>query len=53
MGHRFNMMWMQGQTCDGNSMSIINAEEPDFLTFIDQNNINLFSSSTISPPFGD
>lgn len=48
----FNLIWMQGQTCDGNTMSIIDAENPDFLTFLEQNNINLLYHPTLSPIFG-
>jgi len=51
--HKFNLIWMQGQTCDGNSMSVINATNPDFLTFLEQNNINLLYMPTISPIFGE
>lgn len=50
--HKFNLIWMQGQTCDGNSMSVINSTKPDFFTFLEQNNINLLYMPTISPPFG-
>jgi len=53
MAHKFNLVWMQGQTCDGNTMSIINATEPDFFTFLEQNNINLVYHPTIHPAFGE
>ncbi|MFH0874655.1 MAG: hydrogenase [archaeon] len=47
-----NLIWMQGQTCDGDSMSVFDAERPDFLTFLKRNNINLLYHPTISPVFG-
>jgi len=49
----FNLIWMQGQTCDGDSMSVINATEPDFLGFLERNKINLIYHPTLSPVFGD
>lgn len=49
----FNLIWMQGQTCDGDSMSVINATEPDFLEFLRRNKINLLYHPTLSPEFGD
>jgi uptake hydrogenase small subunit len=51
--HKFNLIWMQGQTCDGNSMAVVNAINPDFFTFLEQNNINLLYMPTISPEFGE
>lgn len=49
----FNMIWMQGQSCDGDSMSIIDATEPNFLEFLERNKINLLYHPTISPAYGD
>ena len=49
----FNLIWMQGQTCAGDSMSVINATEPDFLGFLERNKINLLYHPTLSPVFGD
>lgn len=51
--HKFNLIWMQGSTCDGNSMSILDAEEPDFFTFLEKNNIVLLYHPTISPEFAE
>ena len=48
-----NLLWMQGQTCDGDSMSVVDAENPDFITFLERNNINLLYHPTLSPIFGD
>ncbi len=48
----FNLMWMQGQTCDGDSMSVVDATSPDFLDFLKNNKINLLYHPTISPQFG-
>lgn len=50
---QFNLIWMQGQTCDGDSMSIINATEPDFLGFLKRNDINLLYHPTLSPMYGN
>ncbi|MBN1793129.1 hypothetical protein JW826_05590 [Candidatus Woesearchaeota archaeon] len=47
-----NLIWMQGQTCDGDSMSVIDAELPDFITFLARNKINLLYHPTLSPQFG-
>jgi uptake hydrogenase small subunit len=47
-----NLIWMQGQTCDGDSMSVIDAERPNFLSFLERNRINLLYHPTISPVFG-
>ncbi|MBR9676033.1 hydrogenase [Candidatus Woesearchaeota archaeon] len=48
----FNLIWMQGQTCDGDSMSVINATEPNFLDFLKRNKINLLYHPTLSPIYG-
>ncbi|MGM5484629.1 MAG: hypothetical protein ACQEP1_02035 [Nanobdellota archaeon] len=48
-----NLIWMQGQTCDGDSMSVFDAQNPDFLTFLERNKINLLYHPTVSPVYGD
>ncbi len=48
-----NLIWMQGQTCDGDSMSVVDSTNPDFMTFLEQNRIRLLYHPTLSPPFGD
>ena len=48
-----NLIWMQGQSCDGDSMSVIDAERPDFITFLKRNKINLLYHPTLSPIFGE
>jgi NiFe hydrogenase small subunit HydA len=48
-----NLFWLQGQSCDGDSMSVIDAERPDFITFLERNNIKLLYHPTLSPVFGD
>ena len=49
----FNLIWMQGQTCDGDSMSVVDATEPNFLEFFARNKINLLYHPTLSPIYGD
>jgi uptake hydrogenase small subunit len=48
-----NLIWMQGQSCDGDSMSVVDAERPDFITFLKRNKINLLYHPTLSPVYGD
>jgi len=48
-----NLIWMQGQTCDGDSMSVVDATNPDFMTFLKRYRINLLYHPTLSPIFGD
>lgn len=48
-----NLIWMQGQSCDGDSMSVLDATSPDFLEFLRRNKINLLYHPTISPIFGN
>lgn len=51
--HKFNLIWMQGSTCGGNSMSVLDSEEPDFFSFLEENNINLLYHPKISPFFSE
>ena len=37
----FNVLWLQSGGCGGCSMSVLNAESPDFYSSLTQNNINL------------
>lgn len=53
MGQTFNLIWIIGQTCEGNTMALLNGSDPDFFTFLEQNNINLLYHPTISPAFGE
>lgn len=53
MMEELNLIWMQGQTCDGDSMSVFDTQQPDFLTFLERNKINLLYHPTVSPIFGD
>ncbi|MCK4997316.1 hypothetical protein KAS08_03350 [Candidatus Pacearchaeota archaeon] len=48
-----NLIWIQGETCDGDSMSVIDATNPDFLTFLERYKINLLYHPTLSPIYGD
>lgn len=48
-----NLIWMQGQTCDGDSMSVLDSEEPSFIMFLKRHNIKLLYHPTLSPEFGD
>lgn len=47
-----NVIWMQGQTCDGDSMSVFDSTDPDFITFLEKYDYNLLYHPTISPIFG-
>lgn len=44
----FNILWLQSGGCGGCSMSVLNAESPDFLTYLKLNNINLLWHPSLS-----
>lgn len=46
------LFWLQGQTCGGNTISILNASDPDFCTFLDQVGIQLLYHPSLSPLWG-
>ncbi|MBN1502876.1 hypothetical protein JW930_04990 [Candidatus Woesearchaeota archaeon] len=48
-----NLIWMQGQTCDGDSMSVLDSTDPSFLGFLKRHKIKLLYHPTLSPEFGD
>ncbi|MBN1157091.1 hypothetical protein JXA85_05710 [Candidatus Woesearchaeota archaeon] len=48
-----NLIWMQGQTCDGDSMSVVDSTDPSFMGFLERHKINLLYHPTLSPIFGD
>jgi len=41
MENSFNVLWLQSGGCGGCSMSVLNAEQPDFFSSFQLNNINL------------
>lgn len=47
-----NVLWLQAQACSGNTMSILNAEEPDLCQFIDEYGINVLYHPSLSPVWG-
>ncbi|MFH2020307.1 MAG: hypothetical protein ABIJ34_02770 [archaeon] len=48
-----NLIWMQGQTCDGDSMSVVDSTDPSFLGFLSRHKIRLVYHPTLSPEFGE
>ncbi|HEY8347393.1 MAG TPA: hydrogenase [Symbiobacteriaceae bacterium] len=47
-----NLFWLQAQACSGNTMSLLNAEEPDLCQFIDEYRINVLFHPSLSPVWG-
>lgn len=47
-----SLFWLQGQTCGGNTISILNASDPDFCTFLDETGIELLYHPSLSPVWG-
>jgi Ni,Fe-hydrogenase I small subunit len=47
-----SLFWLQGQTCGGNTISILNASDPDFCTFLDETGIDLLYHPSLSPLWG-
>lgn len=41
MENSFNILWLQSGGCGGCSMSVLNAEQPDFFSNLQLNNINM------------
>ncbi len=49
----FNILWLQSGGCGGCSMSVLNAEAPDFLSHLKLNNINLLWHPSLSEASSD
>jgi Ni,Fe-hydrogenase I small subunit len=49
----FNILWLQSGGCGGCSMSVLNAESPDFYSCLRHNNINLLWHPSFSEACGD
>lgn len=47
-----SVFWIQAQACSGNTMSILNAEEPDLCQFIQEYNIEVLYHPSLSPVWG-
>jgi hydrogenase small subunit len=47
-----NVLWLQGLTCGGDTMSFMNAEEPDLVELIKDQGINLAWHPSLSPEVG-
>lgn len=47
-----NLIWMQAGCCSGDTMSILNSEDPDILEFIDRFGINVVWHPSLSPLCG-
>jgi hydrogenase small subunit len=43
-----NLLWLQGGACGGNTLSLLNAENPDFIEFLKTYNINLLWHPSLS-----
>lgn len=48
MNEPFNILWLQSGGCGGCTMSVLNAESPDFLRRLEINNINLMWHPSLS-----
>jgi len=48
MKNSFNILWLQSGGCGGCSISVLNAEQPDFYTNLHLNNINMLWHPSIS-----
>ncbi len=49
----FNLLWLQSGGCGGCSMSLLNAETPDFLSYLHLNHIQLLWHPSLSEAGGD
>ena len=49
----FKLLWLQSGGCGGCSMSVLNAETPDFIQALKQNGIDLLWHPSISEASGD
>lgn len=50
---QFNILWLQSGGCGGCSMSVLNAESPDFYSSLRHNNINLLWHPSFSEACGN
>lgn len=50
---QFNVLWLQSGGCGGCSMSVLNAEAPDFNNSLKHNNINLLWHPSLSEASGN
>lgn len=48
-----NLLWLQGQCCSGNTMSILGAEEPNILDLLSEYGVNLAWHPSLSLEMGD
>jgi len=53
MNETFNILWLQSGGCGGCSMSVLNAEQPDFYSMLQLNNINLLWHPSLSEASAD
>ena len=47
-----NLLWLQGGACGGNTLSVLNASDPDILSFLYQNNVKLLWHPSLSQECG-
>lgn len=48
-----NLLWLQGQCCSGNTMSLLGAEEPNILDLLTEYGVNLVWHPSLSLEMGD
>jgi len=48
-----NLLWLQGGCCGGESVSLLNSEQPDFLTFLNDFGLNLIWHPFVSLESGE
>ncbi|BCU68808.1 hydrogenase [Stygiolobus caldivivus] len=48
-----NILWLQGGACGGNTLSFLNADQPDVLTFLEDNNAKLLWHPSLSLESGE
>lgn len=53
MSKEFNILWLQSGGCGGCSISVLNAEQPDFLSMLKINNINMLWHPSLSEASAD
>lgn len=46
------LVWLQGQSCGGNTISLMNSPAPDFCTFLDQMEIEVIYHPSLSTVWG-
>ncbi|CAB3391558.1 MULTISPECIES: NADH-quinone oxidoreductase subunit B family protein [Kyrpidia] len=47
------LFWLQAQACSGNTMSLLNAEEPDLTEFITRYDVDVLYHPSLSPIWGE